>query len=169
MGLAGPALVKAGTGEEIDKEALGGAGVQADRNGLADLAVDSEAEVFDAIRTFPSYFPSNCREPAPFSATDSCEGGDTEKLLAIVPSNLRRPYDVRDVIKTVVDAGSFFKLKPTYAANITTGRPACEEARRVYCQPANEDGGYVGCAGLREVRALHCDVRRLWHPSCFSG
>ena len=121
MGLAGPALVKAGTGEEIDKEALGGAAVQTDRNGLADLAVDSEAEVFDAIRTFLSYFPSNCREPVPFGAPDSGAGGDAEELLDIVPSNLRKSYDVRRVIGTVVDAGSFFELKPTYAPNITTG------------------------------------------------
>ena len=69
MGLAGPVLVKAGTGEEIDKESLGGASVQADKNGLADLAVDSEAEVFEAIRKFLSYLPSNCREPLPISET----------------------------------------------------------------------------------------------------
>ena len=50
-------------GEEIDKETLGGAAVQADKNGIADLAVDSEAEAFEAIRRFLSYLPANCRSP----------------------------------------------------------------------------------------------------------
>ena len=129
MGLAGPVLVKAGTGEEIDKESLGGAGVQADSNGLADLAVDSEAEVFEAIRKFLSYLPSNCREPLPVSETGGPSGGDAEDLLDIVPSNLRKPYDVRKVIEIIADKDSIFEMKPTFASNIVTslarlnGRP----------------------------------------------
>lgn len=129
MGIAGPALVKAGTGEDIDKEALGGASIQTDRNGLADLAVDNEAEVFDAIRTFLSYLPANCREPLPVAETGGPSGGDAEDLLDIVPSNLRKPYDVRKVIEIIADRDSVFEMKPTYAGNIVTslarlnGRP----------------------------------------------
>ena len=120
MGLAGPALVKAGTGEEIDKELLGGAAVQTDQNGIADLAVDSEHEVFKAIRKFLSYFPSNCQDPLPVGTVEVSAGGDAEDLMDIVPSNLRKPYDVRRVIETVADDGSVFELKPTYAENIVT-------------------------------------------------
>ena len=129
MGLAGPALVKAGMGEEIDKETLGGAAVQADKNGIADLAVDSEAEAFEAIRRFLSYLPANCRKPLPIVETDDPVDRISEDLLDIVPSNLRKPYDIRKVIETVSDKGSVFEIKPTYAANIVTsfarldGRP----------------------------------------------
>ena len=129
MGLAGPALVKAGTGEEIDKETLGGAAVQADHNGLADLAVDSEEDVFPAIKRFLSYLPQNCRAPLPIVDTGDPAGRRGDELLDIVPSNLRKPYDVRKVIEVIADRGSVFELKPTYAANIVTsfarlnGRP----------------------------------------------
>ena len=63
MGIAGPALVKAATGEEIEAQALGGAEVQVDRQGLADLGVASEDEAFDAARRFLSYLPANARAP----------------------------------------------------------------------------------------------------------
>ena len=120
MGLAGPALVKAGTGESIDKESLGGTSSQVDRNGLADLAVDNEEEVFDAIRKFLSYFPSNCRATLPVVESGNESGGKAEELLDIVPSNLRKSYDVRKVIEIIADDDSVFELKSTYAANIVT-------------------------------------------------
>lgn len=129
MGIAGPALVKAGTGEEIDKESLGGAKVQTDQNGLADLAVESEADVFPAVKKFLSYLPSNCREPLPVRPTDDPVDRSCDALLDLVPSNLRKPYDVRKVIEVIADADSVFELKPTYASNIITsfarldGRP----------------------------------------------
>src|SRR5206468_1722693 len=65
MGLAGPALVKAGTGETISGQALGGADVQVDRHGLADMGLASEEDVFAAIRRFLSYLPGNARKPPP--------------------------------------------------------------------------------------------------------
>ena len=68
IGIAGPALVKAGIGEDIDKEALGGAKHQADKYGVADLAVETEAELMDAVRRFLSYLPSNSNETPPLAA-----------------------------------------------------------------------------------------------------
>ncbi len=120
MGIAGPALVKAGTGESIEKEVLGGADTQVDKNGIADLAVESEAEAFEAIRGFLSYLPSNCQEPLPVVETDDPVDRVSEKLLDIVPANLRKPYDIREVIAVISDKGSVFEIKPTYAANIVT-------------------------------------------------
>ncbi|MEE1554602.1 MAG: carboxyl transferase domain-containing protein, partial [Alphaproteobacteria bacterium] len=70
MGMAGPALVKAGLGEDIDKEALGGAMMQTDRYGISDLAVDTEDEALAAVRRFLSYLPANAQEPLPITATD---------------------------------------------------------------------------------------------------
>lgn len=128
MGMAGPALVKAGVGEDIDKESLGGAKLQADRHGVADLAVDTEAELMDAVRRFLSYLPSNSNEPPP--VLDAVGPAvSSASLLALVPADQRQTYDVRKVIDGIFDGGSRFELKPTYARNITTafarlnGRP----------------------------------------------
>ena len=121
MGLAGPALVKAGTGEEIDAEALGGAEVQVDRYGLADLGVDSEDEAIAAIRGFLSYLPSNARAAPPLTATTAAPSTAAEELLDLVPANTRQSYDVRRVIRLLVDPGSLFEIKPTFARNLVTG------------------------------------------------
>ena len=119
MGMAGPALVKAGVGEDIDKEALGGAMLQADRNGIADLAVETEAEAMDAIRRFLSYLPSNSNELPPLAEPEEPEIS-ADALLDLVPADQRQTYDVRKVIDAVFDGGSRFELKPTYARNIIT-------------------------------------------------
>ncbi|GGC86583.1 methylmalonyl-CoA carboxyltransferase [Chelatococcus reniformis] len=129
MGLAGPALVKAGTGEEIGLEELGGAEAQVDRHGLADLGVESEAAAIDAVKRYLSYLPSNARQPLPLGPPDDPLDRRAEALLDLVPANTRRVYDIRKVIDHVVDAGSSFEIKPTFARNIVTslarlgGRP----------------------------------------------
>jgi acetyl-CoA carboxylase carboxyltransferase component/biotin carboxyl carrier protein len=127
MGLAGPALVKAGTGETVTGQALGGASVQVDRNGLADLAVDSEEEAFGAIRRFLSFLPANARAPVQLAA-ETAAPADTD-LARLVPANTRVAYDMRKVVAGIADAGSCFELRPTHGANIVTafarlaGRP----------------------------------------------
>ena len=121
MGLAGPVLVKAGTGEETDKESLGGTKAQVDEHGLADIAVDSEAACFEVIRQFLSYLPGNALGPKPLGSTDDSVDRREEKLLELVPADTRKVYDVRKVIDAIADAGSTFELKPTYARNIVTG------------------------------------------------
>lgn len=129
MGIAGPALVKAATGEDLDKEALGGASVQVDRHGIADLAVDSDAEALAALRRYLSYFPSNAGEAPPVIPCDDPADRREKVLAGLVPENSRRAYDVRKVVAAVVDRGSDFELKPTYARNVVTclarlgGRP----------------------------------------------
>lgn len=117
MGMAGPALVKAGTGEDLDKEALGGAAIQADRMGMADLAVDDEAAALDAIRRFLAYLPSNANAQAPMGEARP-PSVSAEDLLDLVPADQRKPYDVRQVIDGIFDGDSRFELKPTYARNM---------------------------------------------------
>lgn len=117
MGMAGPALVKAGVGEKIDKESLGGAKLQADRYGIADLAVETEAEAMDAIRRFLSYLPSNSNEPPPL-AEAVAPSADPASLFDLVPADQRQTYDVRNVVDVIFDEGSRFEFKPTYARNV---------------------------------------------------
>src|SRR4030088_2925587 len=86
MGIAGPALVKAATSEETDTETLGGAQLQVDKQGLADLGVNSEDEAFAAARRFLSFLPGNARaDAATVASNDPRERGD-EALLDIVPA-----------------------------------------------------------------------------------
>jgi len=128
MGIAGPALVKAATSEDVDAQTLGGADVQVDRQGIADLGVASEDEAFDAARRFLSYLPANARAAAPMVEHPPV-GRMDDAVLDLVPISTRKAYDVRKVLRLVADAGSYFELKPTFAGNMVTalarlgGRP----------------------------------------------
>jgi acetyl-CoA carboxylase carboxyltransferase component len=129
MGIAGPALVLAGTGQDISKEDLGGTKRQADRQGIADLAVDNEQECLDAIKKFLSYLPGNASKPLPIIDNDDPVDRRDDELLELIPSNSRKVYDMRKVIRIIADKDSVFELKPGYARNILTsfarlgGRP----------------------------------------------
>lgn len=129
MGLAGPALVKAGTGEEIDIQALGGAGAQVDTHGLAHLGVDTETEALNAVRNYLDLLPSNARAPLPCQAPPPVDDPRQAELAGIVPADTRKAYDVRKVVARLVDRDSQFEIQPTYAKNAVTclarlnGRP----------------------------------------------
>ncbi len=129
MGLAGPALVKAATGEDIDTLALGGAEIQVDKQGLADLGVADEDAAFAAARRFLSYLPGNARAAAAITSCDQSAGPIGDAILDLVPVSTRKAYDVRKVLALVADTGSMFEIKPTFAGNLVTafarldGRP----------------------------------------------
>ncbi len=129
MGIAGPALVKAATGQSLTNDELGGPAVQADTHGLADLVVDDDAAAMDAIRRFLSYLPSNATQPLPIVPCDDPADRADDALLELVPTDQRKGYDIRKVIDLLADRGSTFELKARFARNIVTtlarldGRP----------------------------------------------
>ncbi len=129
MGIAGPALVKAATGEDVDAMTLGGAEVQVDRQGIADLGVASEDEAFAATRAFLGYLPGNARAPQQVVAHPRPIARLDDTLLGLVPVSTRKAYDVRKVLARIADPGSLLELKPTFAGNLVTalarlgGRP----------------------------------------------
>lgn len=120
MGLAGPALVKAAIGEDLDKEALGGARFHAERTGMADRACADDAEVVDHIKRFLSYLPTNASSAAPLLPSRGAAEDLIEELRAVIPANRRRAYDVRGVVRLIVDDGDFFELHPGFAWNAVT-------------------------------------------------
>jgi acetyl-CoA carboxylase carboxyltransferase component len=130
MALAGPHLTKAVTGEEISMEDLGGAKVHCRKSGVGDLECADDAECIEAIKSYLSFFPSNCEQKPPIRETSDPDDRMSEKLLDIVPESNRHPYDMYDVIREIVDDGEWFDLKPRFARTIITclarfgGRPA---------------------------------------------
>ena len=121
MALGGPPLVKAVVGEDITAEELGGSKVHCEISGVGDLEVADDRECLRAIKTYLSYFPSNNTERPPATAcTDPADRRDPE-LLDIVPDNPRRAYDVKKVVRAVVDRDTFFEIKPGFAKNIVVG------------------------------------------------
>src|SRR5436189_2703275 len=118
MGLAGPALVKAATGEDTDNMTLGGADLQVGKVGLADLGVETEDQAFAAAKRFLSYLPSNARAERPVASEGAAPTRIDDGLLDLVPTSSRKVYDVRKVLALVADKGSLFELKPTFAGNL---------------------------------------------------
>src|SRR4051812_32652029 len=127
MALAGPYLVKAVTGEDVTQEELGGSRVHARKSGVADLEVGSDEECIQAIKDYLSYMPQNCEEKPPIQV--SGESIDDEGLLEVLPESNRKPYDMYEVIRRIVDDGAWFDMKPQFAKTIITcfarmgGRP----------------------------------------------
>src|SRR5919199_5361622 len=129
MALAGPYLVKAVTGEDVTQEELGGSRVHCRKSGVADLEVESDEACIQAIKDYLSFFPSNCEEPPPRRETSDPIDRMDDELLDILPDSNRKPYDMYDVIRRIVDDGHIFDMKPQFAKTIITclarmgGRP----------------------------------------------
>ncbi|MCB9475836.1 MAG: acyl-CoA carboxylase subunit beta [Deltaproteobacteria bacterium] len=121
MALAGVHLVKAATGEDITEEELGGSKVHTQISGVADLEVKSDEECIETIKEYLSFFPSSVNEKPPrLTPTDDPERAE-EELLSVVPTNPRKPFDIKKVIELIVDHGKFFEIKPKFAKAIVTG------------------------------------------------
>lgn len=120
MALAGPPLVKAVTGEDVEEQALGGSKVHCEVSGVGDGEYPDDASCIAAVRTYLSYFPSHCEEAPPvLPGTDPVERRE-ESLLDLVPDSPRRAFDMYKVIRAVVDVGSVFDIKPRFARNLIT-------------------------------------------------
>jgi len=129
MALAGPYLVKAVTGEDVSQEELGGSRVHCRKSGVADLEVKSDEECIERVKQYLSFFPSNCEQPPPVGPVSDPVDRMDEELLDVLPESNRKPYDMYDVIRRIVDDGEWFDIKPQFAKTIITclarmgGRP----------------------------------------------
>jgi acetyl-CoA carboxylase carboxyltransferase component len=120
MFVTGPDVVKAVTHEEVSFEDLGGASVHSEKSGVCHVAADTEADTLYLIRKLLSYLPQNNMEDAPFIAGDDPLRMD-ERLDTIIPDDPNKPYDIKEVIRMIVDGAQFFEIHENYAANIVVG------------------------------------------------
>jgi acetyl-CoA carboxylase carboxyltransferase component len=121
MFVTGPNVLKTVTHEDVTFDELGGATIHNATSGVAHFAAPSEVECLRQIRTLLSYLPSNnMSDPPAISSDDPITRAD-EALDTIIPDNPNRPYDMKDIIRSVVDRGSFFEVQEQFARNIIVG------------------------------------------------
>jgi len=130
MALAGPHLVRAAIGEDVTQEELGGSRVHCRKSGVGDMEVADDEECIERIKQYLSFMPQNCEQPPPVRAcSDPIERAE-EELLDVLPDSNRKPYDMYEVIRRIVDDGEYLDIKGQWARTIITcfarfgGRPA---------------------------------------------
>ena len=143
MFITGPAVIKSVTAEEVTAEELGGAVTHNSRSGVAHFACENEDDCLAKIRELLSYLPSNNMEDAPsVEPTDDPDRQD-ESLNTVVPDNPNMPYDMKDVIRSIVDNGEFFEVQELFATNVIIGYARMDG--RVVGIVANQPNVMAGC------------------------
>jgi len=149
--IGGPALVERALGERLTKEELGGAKVH-ERSGVVDAVVADERAVFEAVRAFLAFLPTNVWEPAPRTPCGDDPARAEESLLSHVPRERRRAYDMRKLLALVLDRGSFFELGRGH------GRSQIAGLARLSGQPigvwANDPMHYAGAMSADAARKV---------------
>ena len=121
MFVTGPEVIKAVTAEEVSFEDLGGAMTHNTKSGVAHFAASDDADCIRHIKRLLSFLPGHNLEDAPRrAATDPIERRDAE-LATIVPESPDKPYDMKDVVRRVVDDGDFFEVHEHFAPNLIVG------------------------------------------------
>ncbi len=146
MHITGPAVIKAVTGEDVTSEQIGGAMAHNSHSGCAHFFAKTEDECYAQVRRVISFLPSNNMEEPPFADTGDDPNRTDISLRAIVPTNPNHGYDVRDVIKKVVDNGDFCEVQELYAKNIVTG--FARVGGRVIGIIANQAKFMAGCLDI---------------------
>jgi propionyl-CoA carboxylase beta chain len=121
MFITGPDVIRAVTGEEVTFEELGGANTHASRSGIASFIADDEPDCLAQVRYLLSFLPpNNLEDPPAYAPRDDADRRD-ESLNSLIPDSPRAPYDMKDLIRRVVDDGEFFEVFPLWAGNILIG------------------------------------------------
>jgi acetyl-CoA carboxylase carboxyltransferase component len=120
MFITGPPVIKAVTGQEITQEELGGARVHAEKTGNVDIKSADEVSCIRQIRKLLGYLPSSCAEKPPV-VTPADDPKRKLELGNLVPADPKKVFDMRLLIRLILDDGDFFELKPDYAKNILVG------------------------------------------------
>jgi len=121
MFITGPDVIKSVTHQEVSKEELGGAMTHASVSGVAHFAAPDDAAALALIRDLLSYLPSNNMEDPPRRIPADDPWREDERLDGLVPADPNKPYDVKEIIRAVVDDGVFLEVHEHYAKNLIVG------------------------------------------------
>jgi acetyl-CoA carboxylase carboxyltransferase component len=161
MFIAGPPLV-ARTGETVTKEELGGSEMCA-RAGSIDDVVDSEEAAFARVRGFLSYLPSNVFELPPRGASNDDPNRRDDWLISAIPRDRRKVYDMRKIVRTVVDSGSFFEFSRLYGSAAITAFARLDgwPVALLASDPHFYGGGWTADAAIKVTRFI--DLANTFH------
>ena len=120
MAVSSERLVSMAIGEKVDGQELGGWRMHTDTTGLVDLAVDTDEEALDAIKTFLSYLPENQNQLPPEKPVPAGSDDTARTVLEVLPEKRTQVYDVRKIIERVADKNSIFELKARFGRTATT-------------------------------------------------
>ncbi len=121
MFLTGPKVVKTVTFEDVDAETLGGADVHGRTSGVAHLIYRDDERSIGGVRELLNYMPQSYLERPPFVETGDPIDRDASALDTVIPDSSKQVYDVKKVIKTVADRGTFFEIHKNWAKNVVVG------------------------------------------------
>ena len=145
MFITGPNVIKTVLGEDISMEDLGGARVHAETTGNAHFYAQSEQECFEQVKRLVSFIPWNNQERA--KVVESKEPAAVMNIEDVVPADPKQPYDVRNVIKCIVDDSDFLEVQELWAANIVIG----------FGRMGGETVGFVANQPMVLAGVLDCD------------
>lgn len=142
MFVTGPDVIKTVTHEDVSKEQLGGALTHNATSGIAHYLAANDEHCLQSIRELMTFLPQNNLDGVPRKATNDPESRADVELDALIPAESNKPYDIKDIIKHVVDDGYFFEMAELFAQNIVIGfaRMAGETVGIVANQPAHLAG-----------------------------
>ena len=120
MHITGPQVIKTVTGEDVTSETVGGAKVHNTKSGVAQFMAKDGKECLAQVRQLLSYLPSNWEQKPPYLATGDDPRRTCPELDQIIPDNPKSPYNMKQLIKTVVDQGTFFEAAKHWAKNMIT-------------------------------------------------
>jgi len=162
--VSGPHMVQAFTGVPVTNLGLGGPGAHARMTGVASLVVDGTDEAWTAIAELITLLPAHTDEPAPRFATDDPPDRLVPEVEAVIPSSATGSYDVRDIVRSIVDDGELLEVRASWAANLVTalatvdGRPVGVVAN----QPTTVAGTLDIAASQKAARFVDfCDAFNL--------
>ena len=161
MFVTGPDVVKTVTHEDVTKEQLGGAMTHNATSGVAHFAVDDDRECLLLIRELLGYLPSNNVDPPPILASTDPPDREDEALDTLVPPSPNQPYDMHDLLRSVVDGGEFLEVHAHFARNMIVGFARLNGASvgLVANQPAHLAGTLDMDASVKGARFVRfCDA-----------
>src|ERR1044072_1151480 len=121
MFITGPDVVKTVTGEEVDFEELGGAATHAAKSGVAQFISPDEQAALENARCLLSFLPQNTIDPPPYAGPSDPAGREDAELDSLIPDDPAKPYDMKDVVRRVVDGGEFLEVHERWAENLICG------------------------------------------------